>query len=95
MKKKKKIKKQIRQQAEVPDCLSDHVGCYGIVRCWGQVQAIYVFKRRPTGQSRFLKIGEYCCGCGQVYVLRRFQKGIDYRLKRALEAEAEYKARTL
>ena len=38
---------------------------------YGRVVALYIFKNR-----KWLKIGEYCQGCGEIAVYSSFQKGI-------------------
>jgi len=42
-------------------------------RC-GIVMALYVYRSK-----KWLKIGEYCQGCGAIHIFKKFRKGIDLR----------------
>jgi len=42
-------------------------------RC-GIVMALYVYRNK-----KWLKIGEYCQGCGAIHIFKKFQKGLDPR----------------
>lgn len=89
MKKAKRTKKS-KRLIEKPDRL-DHKKLPGnTYACWGRVQAIYLFKRKLSGASRFLKIGEYCERCGANHIYRRFERGISREMLKELEAGAEH-----
>jgi len=73
---KKKIKR-IKEVVKPADELTGHHGWEGR-KCWGRAQALYIFRRKASGASRFLKIGEYCVKCGGIHVYKTFKAGISY-----------------
>jgi len=42
-------------------------------RC-GIIMALYVYRKK-----KWLKIGEYCQGCGAIHVFKKYQKGLPRR----------------